>query len=143
LPEIIVFDMSDERQTFRKTERLCRTKLISELFETGNAFYTPFFKVVWGISDEEFASPAQIAISVPKRNIRLAVSRNLIKRRIREAYRKNKQVLYDFLAKDSRQIFFIVIFRKNIIPDYQTTENSVTELIGILCHDVKQKMEKC
>jgi ribonuclease P protein component len=134
--------MGEERHTFRKTERLCRTKLISELFETGNVFYTSLFKVVWGTSDGKSEFPAQIAVSVPKRNIRLAVSRNLIKRRVREAYRKNKQVLYDFLEKDSLQIVFMVVFRKNIIPDYQTTEKSVIELIGILCNDVKQRTKK-
>jgi len=134
--------MSEERQTFRKTERLCRTKLISELFETGNGFYTPLFKVVWGITEEKSEFPAQIAVSVPKRNIRLAVSRNLIKRRIREAYRKNKQVLYDFLEKETLQIIFMVIYRKNIITDYQTMEKNVIEMIRILCNDVKQRTKK-
>lgn len=35
----------------------------------------------------------RIVVSVPKRNFRRAVKRNLLKRRIREAYRTNKQML--------------------------------------------------
>lgn len=35
----------------------------------------------------------RIVVSVPKRNFRRAVKRNLLKRRIREAYRTNKTIL--------------------------------------------------
>jgi ribonuclease P protein component len=130
--------MSEIRQTFRKDERLCRTKLISLIFESGKTIYTPLFKIIWKISEEKLSSPAQVAISVPKKNIRLAVSRNLIKRRIREAYRKNKQTLYDSLDKKGLQIVFMVIFRKNNIPGYVTIEKSVNEFIGILCRNLDQ-----
>ena len=82
--------MNTRRETFEKSERLCSTKIISGLFENGNIFYTPLFKVVWSISPVIIPYPAQIAFSVSKRGFRLAVTRNLIKRRMREAYRKNK-----------------------------------------------------
>ena len=58
-----------------------------------------------------FHYPAQIAFSVSKRGFRLAVTRNLIKRRMREAYRKNKYLLYEFLASENKQIVLIVIVK--------------------------------
>jgi ribonuclease P protein component len=128
--------MNTTRETFDKSERLCSTKVISGLFETGNVFYNSLFKVVWGKSPVVLPSPAQVAFSVSKRGFKLAVTRNLIKRRMREAYRKNKKVLYEHLASQNNQIAFVVILRGNTIPDYLTIEESIKEVINkliILC----------
>jgi ribonuclease P protein component len=38
-------------------------------------------------------APSRIVVSVPKRSFKRAVKRNLLKRRIREAYRRHKDLL--------------------------------------------------
>jgi ribonuclease P protein component len=134
---------SGERQTFRKNERLCRTKLINEIFDNGYIFYTSRFKVAWTICNIRLPFPAQVAISVPKKNFRLAVTRNLIKRRIRESYRKKKQILYNFLSECNIQIAFVLIFRNNEIAGYSAIEKSMEEVIEKLCNVVGQKQNKC
>jgi ribonuclease P protein component len=118
-----------ERQTFGKSERLCKTRLIDELFENGKIFYTPLFKVVWATSTTQLPSPAQIAVTVPKKTIKLAVRRNLIKRRTREAYRKMKEVLYSSLASQKIQIIFILIYRLHEPAEYKQIEKSVAQVI--------------
>jgi ribonuclease P protein component len=132
-----------ERQNFSKKERLCKTKLIDELFERGNVFYTSLFRVVWSLNPDEFISPAQVAISVPKKIIRLAVSRNLLKRRIRESYRKMKQPLYKFLVSENVQVSIVLIYRKNDLSDYRTIEKSVAEVLEMLYKSIKEKLKKC
>lgn len=122
-----------ERQTFSRNERLCRTRLIEELFEKGNAFYTSVFKVLWAIPDSSIPSPAQVAVSVPKRGFRHATDRNLLKRRIRESYRRRKHRLYSFLQEEGITITFILIYRSSKITDFDSIDRAVEEVIEKLC----------
>ena len=133
--------MNIVREKFDKSERLCRTKIISGLFESGNIFYTSLYKVVWGKSPVSLPCPAQVAFSVSKKSFRLAVTRNLIKRRLREAYRKNKMTLYEELNSQNIQVAFVVVLRGNVVPDYLTIEKSMKEMLNKFVTHI-QKVDK-
>lgn len=76
---------------FPKTERLHSRKLIKELFDKSSSFFLYPFKVIF--LPEVSGETNQVLISVSKRKLKRAVHRNLIKRRIKEAYRLNKYLL--------------------------------------------------
>ena len=92
-------------QTFPKSERLCSKKILGELFKKGSTtgsrqtigtFYLFPFRVLYLPHSEPNVEsndllPA-IVVTVPKRIFKRAVDRNLIRRRVREAYRLNKSL---------------------------------------------------
>jgi ribonuclease P protein component len=124
--------MNTSKETFSKTERLCSIKTISHLFENGNVFYTSLFKVVWEISPASIPFPSQITFSVSKKGFKHAVTRNLLKRRMRESFRKNKISLYEHLLSENIQIVLVVIYKSNSITEYAAIEKSMKEIINKL-----------
>lgn len=90
-----------------KSERLYKKKDIQELFDKGSSFYLYPFRVF--VQKPSAENTNQVLFSVSKKNFKRAVDRNLIKRRMREAYRLNKaslpeasklQLAYIYTAKD-------------------------------------------
>lgn len=82
-------------------------------------------KVVWCKVDSETAvTPVQMAVSVPKRNFKRAADRNLLKRRIREAWRLNK---HDLLPDQAHAVMFIYV-AKEPLP-YLEIEKGITRAI--------------
>ncbi len=100
---------------FKKSERLSGQMKIESLFEDGNSFFVYPFKVFWLTNNEIHDSPAQILISVPRKKFKNAVTRNLLKRRIREIYRKNKALLYEHLVARKRHCLLALIYTEQQI----------------------------
>jgi ribonuclease P protein component len=95
---------------FTKSERLCSEAQIESLFAEGRSFSVYPFKVIYQFTTPEPEYPAQVLISVPKRHFRHAVTRNLIRRRIREIYRKHKPGFYQNLERLNRKCIFALIY---------------------------------
>jgi ribonuclease P protein component len=82
------------RQTLRKSERLYEKKAIETLFAEGKSLSNPPVRLLWSVFEGKGEQPVKVAFTVPRRSFKRAVDRNLLKRRMREAYRKNKYLLY-------------------------------------------------
>ena len=113
-------------QHFSKAERLCSKIIINDVFETGKTIQVAAFKLYW-LNVETQSAPMQILISVPKRNFKRAVDRNLLKRRIREAYRTNKLVLNENLK--SKYYALMLVYTGKTILEYKEIEERIIELL--------------
>jgi len=87
--------------TLAKAERISGRNNIEQLFSAPKktSFTAYPIRVVWTTTAKTDSQPqARMLVSVPKRCFKHAVDRNRVKRQLREAYRKNKQLLIAPLA---------------------------------------------
>ncbi|MDB4902648.1 MAG: ribonuclease protein component [Mucilaginibacter sp.] len=119
--------------TFKKEERLCNKRLIDELFHNGSSFLCYPFKASWLFIDEPLQFPVQILFAVSKKRFKRAIDRNLIKRRMREAYRLHKQLyLYDKLSRTEKKIVLSLGYIGKEIAPYDLTEKKMLKLLSQL-----------
>lgn len=109
----MVFLSGMQSYTFKKAERLCSKNLINNLFAKGNRVTTQFpFRILWQVvAQPQWEFPAQVMISVSKRNFAAATNRNRIKRQLRELYRLNKHILYQQLDKQELRIILAINYQ--------------------------------
>jgi ribonuclease P protein component len=100
----------EQHFTFPKAVRLNHRRDIESLIKDGKAFNVYPLRVVSRPVAFNLAAPVKLVISVPKRVFKRAVQRNLLKRRIREAFRLNRMELTTTLEKQNRSIHVLVIF---------------------------------
>jgi ribonuclease P protein component len=116
-------------EKFRKVERLCSRKLIEELFSSGRSIYSYPFRLVWMPLESKLPFNSQLAFSVQKKHFKKAVTRNLLKRRLREAYRKNRNELYSFLEENDLNIVFMIIYTTKDILVYRDIEDKIIVIL--------------
>ena len=103
---------------------------VSRLFASGNSFIVYPYRVVCLFSESNTAPFARVLVSVPKRNFKRAVKRNLIRRRIKEAYRLQKQPVLDCLAGSFRQVDMAFLYIGKEVGEYRLLERKMAEVLN-------------
>lgn len=124
-----------QKNTFTKEERLCKRQLIDSLF-TGEGVKKisdyPLLLIYKEVTSEISEVPAQVMFSVSKRKIKLAVKRNLLKRRLRESYRKNKHELIEKITTSNKHILVSFIYLEKKPVPYNVIEKKIIVLLNRL-----------
>lgn len=123
---------------FPKKDRLCGEKKIGEMFQKGRSgFVFPFRYMCYKyqseeiiVGDEYVPGNASVLISVSKRYHKRANKRNLLKRRIREAYRTGNSTLKDITITNGAKISLGLIYSTKEVLDYKVIENAVGKIIS-------------
>jgi ribonuclease P protein component len=124
-------------QTFGKAYKLCSNRLIDSAFSEGSAVKQYPFKLILGEVSEDHEMPFsfQIVFSVPKRNVKSAVKRNLIKRRMKEAFRLNKNDFeINLTEKNLRKTLFLIYLEKEILSFDQIQKKMIALLEKSIKH---------
>jgi len=118
--------------TFKKKEKLCSKTEIKQLFLHKKAVFSYPIKIFWNKTTYTNKIPVKTVISVSKKRFKLAVDRNFLKRRIREAYRLNKQSFYDNVKAKNIQLSMIIIYHSNTKLPYSEIESSLVTALNKL-----------
>ena len=125
--------------TFKKEERLKSNLAVQDLLKQGHSVSIFPLKIYWKIVEDHGQKfPSQVAIAVPRKKFRRAVDRNLMKRRIRESYRKNKNLLYDFLIKSDLKVVMVILFLTDEFIPYEQIESGLKTLLSKLIINIRK-----
>jgi len=128
-----------QRFFFRKEERLSQKKIIQKLFQEGIKVHCYPYKIFILKVEKSLTGRFQILITVPKKQFKRAVDRNLIKRRIREAYRLNKYILTDVELKPDMQIAIAFVYSPAEIHDHGFMQVKMIESLNRIKEVCKEK----
>jgi ribonuclease P protein component len=117
--------------SFPRLERLKSKKKISQVFAEGKSVFRTILSVrllkETGIQTD---AVVKVAFSVPKRKVQSAVKRNLIKRRMKEAYRLNRSMIpMDDIANAGQFYSVVFIYQSNEIQSYVEIEKYMTKIM--------------
>ena len=115
-------------QTLRKTEIINHKKKIDQLFKSGNRFLVDEFQVIYSTSNS-YDNWFNILISVPKKKIKLACARNLLKRRIKEVIRRKKEKYILELKDKKKQLKIAFIYNSEKVITYKDIEEKINLIL--------------
>lgn len=125
--------------TLGKEERLKSKKIIERLYAEGNTVKAFPLRMVYLQTEHTSNFPAQVGVSVAKRNFKRAVDRNRIKRLLRESYRKQKFTVYDNVEKP--YVFMISYLAKEEFL-YVDIEHKMQKLLQKFIAEIKSTKDE-
>ncbi|MGM0531653.1 MAG: ribonuclease P protein component [Bacteroidota bacterium] len=127
----------------RKNERLSSQKEITFLVKEGNTLFCYPFRILWSASQNAQGAPfhIQAAFSVPKRKFKKAVQRNTIRRRMKEAFRLNKEPFKKEMEQYPLTLSLLIIFTPSNELNFAKIEAGMKKAFHILKKALSEKTQ--
>lgn len=127
------------KHTLGKLERLKSRKLIGRLYAEGNSVKAFPLRMMYLQTAHTSNFPAQVGVSVAKRNFKKAPDRNRLKRLMRETYRLQKEIVYDNLQDP--YVFMISYIGREEHP-YDELLIKMNKLLNLFILETKKKKDE-
>ncbi|SNY94967.1 ribonuclease P protein component [Flagellimonas pacifica] len=118
--------MDSKGLSFPKKEKLKSKIVFEQLFVEGKNINAFPIKLIYTKVDFEDSTTLKVGVVAPKRKFKSAVKRNRIKRLMREAYRLNKEVVFN---KVEGNYAFLFLYLGNKMPNFNEVDESLNKLL--------------
>lgn len=129
--------MDAKQATFPKSERLSSKHQIDRLFTKGTSLVVFPLRMIYLPVKKETTATVSMFVGVPKRNLRHAVDRNFVKRRIRESYRQRKQELIRLFAGTDVVLLVAFLYMGKEIQTFEVIDKAMAQALSSLQKTVK------
>lgn len=121
-------------------ERLKHRKLIDFLFTGGQKLSAGPYRVFFSVQPASTDRPAGVLFGtgVSKKKFSKAVDRNRVKRRCREAYRLQQNVLQQLARQNNRQLLLFFIYTGNSHLPFDDTYRAVGQALERIGRKISQ-----
>lgn len=124
-----------------KSEKLTSRTAIERLFEEGKSLMAFPLRAAYRLRQPGDA-PVQFLISIPKKRIRKAVNRVLLRRRTREAYRLNRhELLTNTLHECGIGVDIAFVYLDTTPAPYEVINEKMTHLLSRIAHVVLEEQQ--
>ena len=134
--------LENDNRRLTRAERLRGEIRVNSIFAEGHSFVVYPFRVVFRTQPPKPAASAAFLVSIPKRNFKRAVKRNLLKRRIREAFRLHKTTLNDTLDRAGMAVDMAILYLDKEVLLYEILAKQMRELLARLSDRIASEMKK-
>jgi len=119
------------KNTFRKQDKLKSSLIIEKLFNANQFVLSYPLKCYFLFSElTENQNFVKVAFTVPKKTFKNAVQRNVLKRRMREAYRLNFRKIFElFMNQNLQQLQLLIIYIGKEMVDYGIIEKNMQAVL--------------
>lgn len=108
---------------------MCSHTAINLMFAKGKSVMCYPLRAVYRVDEARPEAPARFMITIPKKKIRKAVGRVLLRRRTREAYRLNRSLLVPALSEAGKSVDVAFVYLSKSPADYAVIEEKMKTIL--------------